>query len=91
MSSMLLAMVTRVTLGHSGRKLWMDRFTVLCFLAVQCAAVLRVASELTQTRWPALSVPLLLASITFWVAGLWPWALRHGRMYLAPRVDGKPG
>ena len=91
MASMLLAMVTRVSLGHSGRKLWMDRFTLMCFLAVQCAAVLRVASELTQTSWPALFMPLVLASVALWVAGLWPWALRHGRMYLAPRVDGKPG
>lgn len=91
MSSMMIAMVTRVSLGHSGRKLWMDRFTVLCFLAVQSAAVLRVASELAQTRWPTLFLPLLLASIAFWVAGLCPWAVRYGRMYVEPRVDGRPG
>lgn len=91
MSSMMVAMVTRVSLGHSGRKLWMDRFTVLCFFAVQSAAVLRVASELTQSRWPALMPLLLLLSIAFWVAGMGSWALRYGRMYVEPRVDGKPG
>ncbi len=91
MASMLLAMVTRVSLGHSGRRLWMDRCTVLCFFALQAAAVLRVAGELSQARWPALFLPLLLASVALWVTGLWPWAIRHGRMYLAPRVDGKPG
>lgn len=91
MSSMLVAMVTRVSLGHSGRKLWMDRFTLLCFLAIQGAALLRVASELAQWRRPALFLPLLLASVALWVAGLWPWAWRYGRVYLAPRVDGKPG
>lgn len=91
MSSMMVAMVTRVSLGHSGRRLWMDRFTVLCFFAVQSAAVLRVAGELAQAQWPALFQPLLLASIALWVAGLGSWALRYGRMYVEPRVDGKPG
>lgn len=91
MSSMLLAMVTRVSLGHSGRRLWMDRFTVLCFFAVQATTVLRIAGELSQARWPAVFMALLLASVGFWVAGLGPWALRYGRMYLQPRVDGRAG
>jgi uncharacterized protein involved in response to NO len=44
LSSLVLAMATRVTLGHSGRRLIMDRFTVACFVALQVAALLRVAS-----------------------------------------------
>lgn len=91
MSGLLVAMVTRVSLGHSGRPLRMDRFTLLSFALVQAAALLRVASELILTSLPALFLPLVLASVAAWLAGLLPWALRYGRFYLAPRVDGRPG
>lgn len=91
LASLVVAMATRVTLGHSGRKLVMDRFTVACFLAVQVAAVLRVASELALPWVPALFVPLAAFAVLAWVAGLLPWAVRYGRMYLEPRIDGRPG
>ena len=42
---MLVAMVTRVTMGHSGRPLRMDRLTLVCFLVLQVGALLRVLSE----------------------------------------------
>lgn len=91
LASLVVAMATRVTLGHSGRKLWMDRFTVACFLAVQLAAVLRVASELVIPVAPEWFLGLAIASVLAWVGGLLPWAWRYGRIYLVPRIDGKPG
>jgi uncharacterized protein involved in response to NO len=84
-------MATRVTLGHSGRKLWMDRYTVVCFLLVQAAAVLRVLSEISISVVPQLFLGLVAASAAAWLAGLAPWAVRYGRIYLVPRIDGRPG
>jgi len=89
LSSLVLTMATRVTLGHSGRRLVMDRFTVACFVALQAAAVLRVASELIQA--PAAVLPLVVAAALAWLAGMLPWALRYGRMLVLPRIDGRPG
>jgi uncharacterized protein involved in response to NO len=89
LSSLVLAMATRVTLGHSGRRLVMDRFTVACFLALQMAAVLRVASELIQA--PAAVLPLVAAAALAGLAGWVPWALRYGPMLLLPRIDGRAG
>lgn len=89
LSSLVLAMASRVTLGHSGRRLWMDRFTVTCFLALQLAAAMRVASELVAV--PALVAPLIAASALTWIAGMLPWSVRYGRMLLLPRIDGRPG
>jgi uncharacterized protein involved in response to NO len=89
LSSLVLAMASRVTLGHSGRRLVMDRFTLACFLVLQGAAVLRVCSELTPDS--ALVLPLLLASALAWLTGMLPWAARYGKMLLLPRIDGRPG
>jgi len=90
LSSLVLAMATRVTLGHSGRRLIMDRFTVACFLALQVAAVLRVASELVASVTPTAMLPLAAAAALLWLAGMAPWALRYGRMLVLPRIDGRP-
>jgi uncharacterized protein involved in response to NO len=86
---MLVAMVTRVTLGHSGRALVMDRVTLACFVGVQLAAVARVSSEIVAA--PVAIRDLLLGSMLAWLLAFGVWTVRHGGIYLAPRSDGKPG
>jgi len=86
---MLIAMVTRVTMGHSGRPLRMDNPALACFCGVQAAAVTRVASEVVTA--PGWIQCLLLASIALWLAAFGTWTARLGRIYLAPRIDGQPG
>lgn len=84
--SVLVAMVTRVTQGHSGRMLAMPKAAWWAFVAVQAVAVARIAAELADDpmAWMA------YAAIG-WLLALAPWALRIGRIYLSPRADGKPG
>jgi uncharacterized protein involved in response to NO len=86
---MLVAMVTRVTMGHSGRPLRMDRTTLACFLGVQLAAASRVGSEIVSA--PGAIRNLLLGSALLWLVAFGTWSMRNGAIYLAPRVDGKPG
>ncbi len=85
--SLMLAMVTRVTLGHSGRTLAADRLTWSIFVAFQGVAIMRVAAEV----FPAAYMPLILLAATLWCACLVAWALRNARIYLTPRADGQPG
>lgn len=84
--SLLVAMVTRVTQGHSGRALTMYPLAWLAFWGMQAIALVRVLAEaLPDTAaWQALAG-------AGWVVMLVPWLLGLGRTYLAPRVDGKPG
>jgi uncharacterized protein involved in response to NO len=89
LGGMLVAMVTRVTMGHSGRALQMDRVTLGCFFGIQAAALARVGSEITAA--PAAIQWLLLGSVALWLAAFCVWAARHGPIYLAPRSDGQPG
>jgi uncharacterized protein involved in response to NO len=89
-ASLVVAMATRVTLGHSGRRLAMDAWTVRCFLLVQVAAVLRVASELAPAGTSGAST-LLAASAVAFLAGVAGWLRRYAPTYLKPRLDGRPG
>lgn len=84
--SALIAMVTRVTQGHSGRPLVMPRAAWFAFIAIQVVATMRVAAE---------SLPDVMAWQTLaalgWLLAFAPWVTRIGRIYLSPRADGKPG
>ena len=88
-SGMLVAMVTRVTMGHSGRPLGMDNATLACFAGVQLAAASRVLSEIVTA--PVAVQYLLLGSMTLWLVAFVTWTSRVGGIYLAPRIDGRPG
>jgi uncharacterized protein involved in response to NO len=83
----LIAMITRVAAGHSGRALAADNFALMLYLAVHAAAALRVAASL----WPAAAQALTLAAVLAWALGCIGWALRYGDWLGRPRADGRPG
>ncbi|MCB1570776.1 MAG: NnrS family protein, partial [Xanthomonadales bacterium] len=84
--SMLVAMVTRVTQGHSGRPLEMGAIPWLTFLLLQGVVALRVIAEFTADA----PIWLVFAAIA-WLAALLPWVLRSAWIFLTPRIDGRPG
>jgi uncharacterized protein involved in response to NO len=86
---LLVAMVTRVTMGHSGRPLRMDRITLACFVALQLGTASRVLGEVVQA--PAAVQWFLLSSVGLWITAATVWVQRVGTIYLLPRIDGKPG
>lgn len=84
--SMLVAMVTRVTQGHSGRPLAMGAIPWITFAALQVVALVRMLAEVA----PNPSWWLMLAAIG-WLVAFAPWVVRSGWIYLTPRADGRPG
>lgn len=84
--SMLVAMVTRVTHGHSGRPLQMHPVPWLCFVLLQLVACVRIRAELGGDRY----LWLVIAGAG-WLVAFLPWVLRSAWIYLTPRTDGKPG
>jgi len=88
-AGMLVAMVTRVTMGHSGRPLRMDRVALACFLVLQLSVLARIASEVHTA--PAWMQACLLASMALWLGAFGVWTSRLAGVYLAPRTDGQPG
>ena len=71
---MILAVMTRASLGHTGRALIASRAVQLIYLAVIVSALLRIFSPLL----PEGSVTLLLASGLLWSAGFLGFALAYG-------------
>lgn len=87
-ASVLLAMVSRVTLGHSGNKLVADRLTWGLFIGLEFVTLVRVAAEIVPFAW---SSHLMLLAALGWVAIFTAWAIRYMPAYLRPRSDGRPG
>ncbi len=87
-ASVLLAMVSRVTLGHSGNKLVADRLTWGLFLGLELVALTRILAEIVP---PASSAGVMLAAVLGWLAVFGAWAMRYLPVYLRPRSDGRPG
>jgi len=83
---MIIAMGTRVTLGHSGRPLQMGPVAWWSLLGITGSAVLRGVAEFAPMR-----EELLLASALLWVVAGLAWALRHVPMLILPRADQRPG
>ncbi len=86
-SGMILAMASRVTLGHSGRPLELDRFTWLLFLGFQAAAVTRILADIV----PAIGPVLYVLAALVWLACFGLWVGKFAPIYWRQRVDGKPG
>ena len=84
--SLLVAMVTRVTQGHSGRPLVLGAVAGIAFVIVQLVAVMRIVAEIVPDAlgWQA-------AAALGWLLAFLPWVLRSGWIYLTPRADGQPG
>ncbi|MFY7904536.1 MAG: NnrS family protein [Burkholderiaceae bacterium] len=86
LGSVLMAMVTRVSSGHSGRPLTADNLAWWAFWALQLATVGRIASALEQgSAW------LTLLAATIWLGVILLWGRRLVRWYGTPRADGQPG
>ena len=79
-AAMILAVMTRATLGHTGRDLRADKRTTAIYLLVFCAAVTRVAAA-----FPLHVQPILLwASAALWILAFGLFAIIYGR-FLAGR------
>ena len=87
LASLMLAMVTRVSCGHSGRALVADSRVWALFWLLQAATLLRLgaAAQSPVAAW------LLLAAAALWAVVMLAWGGRLASWYGRPRTDGRPG
>ncbi len=88
MGGLIMGMVTRTALGHSGRKVRAGRAEVVAFVLVLLAAGLRVGAALI----PEISLLAMLASGTAWTAAFLVYVCSYGPMLLGcrPRSEDAP-
>ncbi len=90
-AGMIVAMVSRVTLGHSGQPLAADRLTWWLFGGINAVAALRIAAEFAAEFAGSAAGALNALAAVAWLAVLLPWVWHYAPVYLRPRADGKPG
>ncbi|RQM70935.1 NnrS family protein [Aeromonas jandaei] len=88
MGTMILGMIARVSLGHSGRALQVGRRIQCAFALVIMAALTRVVIPLL---WPAYTLHGWNLSGLAWslAYGLFVWV--YAPILTSPRADGRPG
>jgi len=79
--TMILGVMTRVSLGHSGRALTADGVTTGLYGAVLAAGIIRVAAAFSAT----LAMPLITISAGLWVVAFLVFALRYAPILILPR------
>jgi len=87
-ASAVIGMVTRVSLGHSGRALNADTATWLIFWGMQGVAVVRLVAEFAQLSGAA---NLSFLAALGWLAVFGVWYAKFAPLYVRPRPDGQAG
>lgn len=86
MTSMTLAVMTRATLGHTGRRLAADATTIVLYLLVTVGAALRAANPIL----PFDPMTTLRIAGVCWSSAFLLFIFAYGPKLLGPRVDGQP-
>ena len=84
--SMILGMICRVTLGHTGRELKVGKVMTIAFIALQIAALMRVFGPMLI---PDKTMEWIICSALLWAFCFATYLLLYGRMLFSPRPDGQ--
>ena len=88
LSTMILAVMTRATLGHTGRPLAVAPSIAVAYLLLAAAALVRVFGLLWwRHNYPA----VVVVSGLLWTGAFAVFVAVYAPMLWSPRVDGKPG
>lgn len=88
MGATILAVMTRVGLGHTGRPLVLPREGVWCYTLVYLGGAARVATTFAAADHQR---ALMLLSGLTWAAAFGLFAICYARILTTPRLDGRPG
>lgn len=88
MGTLILSMMSRVSLGHTGRPLIANRLITVSLVVILFAALARVLGV-----WfvAPVSQHLLMLSIVLWCVAYGLFLIRYTPLLINPRADGKEG
>lgn len=87
-SIMIVGMMTRVTLGHTGRKIFASKTTILTYTLIVTGSLVRFFAPLLFSEH--YSSVILLAGI-LWSGALITFIAEYASILTRPRIDGKAG
>ncbi len=86
-SCLILGVIARVTLGHTGRPLVLPKGMVIAFIAIQLAALIRVLTAFDIIPWH----PGIGSSTLLWIFAYGMFLVRYTKILASPRPDGRAG
>lgn len=84
----ILAMISRVSLGHTGRPLITSTWMSIAFASTALSALLRAV---LPSLMPQLTLDAYWLSIFFWCSAFTLFVLCYAKMLLSARLDNRPG
>ncbi len=87
-AGLIIGMITRTALGHTGRPITATRIETAAYVLVQLAAVARVTTLLAG---PGASLAGIHAAATCWTLAFVLYLWRYTPFLVRPRIDGQPG
>jgi len=88
MGGLILAMISRVSLGHTGRPLSPPKAMTLAYIFITLAALIRALGPWVL---PEKTMIFIDISGTFWLLAFGIFAVTYAPMLMSPRKDGRPG
>ncbi|MCX7552447.1 NnrS family protein [Marinicella sp. S1101] len=86
-SLMILAMISRVSLGHTGRKIVVGKTVTVAFLLVFAAFIIRVFG----TKLGMDIAYVYVVAAVMWSAAFALYLIKYSKLLISPRIDKKPG
>ncbi len=87
MGLMILAMISRVSLGHTGRMIKASKPMNCAFWLMVVTLVIRLIAPLTDTHY----APLILLSATLWAVSYALFVIGYAKIVFSARIDGRDG
>lgn len=87
-AGLILGMITRTALGHTGRMLESGKVEAAAYVLIQAAAAARV---LTLAAFPALALVGIQVAAVAWTLAFLLYLVRYAPMLIRARVDGREG
>ena len=84
---MVLAMICRVSLGHTGRALQVGSLITLGYVGLALSAIMRVIAPLLTSP----SSSLYVVSAACWIFGYLVFVIIYWPILTKPRADARPG
>ncbi|MFA0413682.1 NnrS family protein [Vibrio renipiscarius] len=88
LAGLILAMVTRVTMGHTGRAIYEGPKMAWAFIFLFVAALIR---SFGVVLFPAQMLVMIDISAILWAMAFALFVFKFGYMLITPRADGHPG
>ncbi|OBT13649.1 short-chain dehydrogenase [Vibrio sp. UCD-FRSSP16_10] len=87
-AGLILAMITRVTMGHTGRNIYQGPQMRIAFASLILSALIR---SIGIGLYPEYMMQLLDVATVLWMLSFGMYLLKFGKMLMTPRSDGHPG